>query len=47
MKTAGVSLLTVHTKLRNKRLTPILIKEMQRRFNLAGVWQGMFCTKTP
>jgi len=47
IKTGEVSLLTVHSKLRNKRLAPILIKEIQRRFNLAGVWQGMFCTKIP
>jgi|TARA_B110001450_G_C17627205_1_gene483653 glycylpeptide N-tetradecanoyltransferase len=38
IKMAEVNHLTVHAKLRNKKLTPILIKELQRRFNLAGVW---------
>lgn len=42
MKVAEVNLMTVHSKLRGKRLTPILIQEIQRRFNLAGVWQGMY-----
>jgi glycylpeptide N-tetradecanoyltransferase len=41
MKIAEVNLMTVHAKLRNKKLAPILIKELQRRINLAGVWQGM------
>lgn len=34
IKQAEIKLLTVHTKLRQKRMVPILIKEIHRRFNL-------------
>lgn len=45
IKQAEISMMTVHTKLRNKRIVPVLIKEMQRRFNLEGIWQGIFKNK--
>ena len=38
IKYAEISHLTVHTKLRGKRMTPVLIQEIQRRFNLAGIF---------
>lgn len=37
-----VNFLCVHKKLRNKRLAPILIKEITRRSNLHGIWQGVY-----
>ena len=38
IKYAEISHLTVHAKLRGKRMTPVLIQEIQRRFNLAGIF---------
>lgn len=37
-----VNFLCVHKKLRGKRLAPILIKEITRRSNLHGIWQGIY-----
>lgn len=37
-----VNFLCVHKKLRGKRLTPVLIKEITRISNLDGVWQGLY-----
>lgn len=37
-----VNFLCVHKKLRGKRLAPILIKEVTRRSNLHGIWQGVY-----
>lgn len=37
-----VNFLCVHKKLRGKRLAPILIKEVTRRSNLHGIWQGIY-----
>ncbi|KAG4303872.1 hypothetical protein PORY_002726 [Pneumocystis oryctolagi] len=37
-----INFLCVHKKLRSKRLTPILIKEITRRCNLSGVWQAIY-----
>lgn len=37
-----VNFLCVHKKLRNKRLAPVLIKEVTRRSNLQGIWQGLY-----
>ncbi|KAH7313512.1 acyl-CoA N-acyltransferase [Stachybotrys elegans] len=37
-----VNFLCVHKKLRGKRLTPVLIKEITRRSNEDGIWQGLF-----
>ena len=37
-----VNFLCVHKKLRNKRLTPVLIKEITRRCYLEGVFQAVY-----
>jgi glycylpeptide N-tetradecanoyltransferase len=37
-----VNFLCVHKKLRNKRLAPVLIKEITRRSNRREIWQGLF-----
>jgi glycylpeptide N-tetradecanoyltransferase len=37
-----VNFLCVHKKLRGKRLTPVLIKEITRISNRDGIWQGLF-----
>lgn len=42
MKMAEVNFLCVHKKLRNKKLSPTLIKEVTRRVNLGGVWQATY-----
>ena len=39
---AEVNFLCVHKKLRAKRLAPVLIKELTRRINRAGVWQAAY-----
>ncbi|WVR06681.1 glycylpeptide N-tetradecanoyltransferase [Kwoniella sp. DSM 27419] len=39
---ADINFLCVHKKLRSKRLTPVLIKEVTRRVNLANVWQAIY-----
>ena len=39
---AEINFLCVHKKLRAKRLTPLLIKEVTRRVNLTGVWQAVY-----
>lgn len=39
---AEINFLCVHKKLRNKRLAPVLIKEITRRINLEGVWQAVY-----
>jgi glycylpeptide N-tetradecanoyltransferase len=42
--TIETSLLCVHNKLRGKRLSPLLIKELTRRSQLAGFSTGIFTT---
>ncbi|CAI4219283.1 unnamed protein product [Parascedosporium putredinis] len=37
-----VNFLVVHKKLRNKRLAPVMIKEVTRRSNLNDIWQGLY-----
>ncbi|KAJ9150344.1 Glycylpeptide N-tetradecanoyltransferase [Pleurostoma richardsiae] len=37
-----VNFLCIHKKLRSKRLAPVLIKEITRLCNLAGVWQAIY-----
>ncbi|KAG5437233.1 hypothetical protein PCANB_001025 [Pneumocystis canis] len=37
-----INFLCIHKKLRLKRLTPILIKEITRRCNLLGIWQAVY-----
>jgi glycylpeptide N-tetradecanoyltransferase len=39
---AEINFLCVHKKLRSKRLTPVLIKEVTRRVNLTDVWQAIY-----
>lgn len=38
MKMAEINYLCVYKKLREKRLAPVLIKEITRRVNLTNVW---------
>jgi glycylpeptide N-tetradecanoyltransferase len=40
-----VNLMCVHPSYRTKRLSPVLIKEITRRANLKGCFQGIFCTE--
>lgn len=42
LHSSEVNFLCVHKKLRGKRLTPVLIKEITRLCNLAGVWQAIY-----
>ncbi|KAK9917820.1 hypothetical protein WJX75_008609 [Coccomyxa subellipsoidea] len=37
-----INFLCVHKKLRQKRLAPVLIKEITRRVNLRGIWQAAY-----
>jgi glycylpeptide N-tetradecanoyltransferase len=39
---AEINFLCVHKKLRSKRLTPLLIKEVTRRVNRLGVWHAAY-----
>jgi glycylpeptide N-tetradecanoyltransferase len=42
LKCSEVNFLCVHKKLRSKRLTPVLIKEITRRCYVAGVFQAVY-----
>ncbi|KAI9841193.1 MAG: glycylpeptide N-tetradecanoyltransferase [Thelocarpon superellum] len=42
LKCSEVNFLCIHKKLRNKRLTPVLIQEITRRINLEGIWQAIY-----
>jgi glycylpeptide N-tetradecanoyltransferase len=42
LRGSEVNFLCVHKKLRGKRLTPVLIKEVTRRINLEGIWQAIY-----
>lgn len=42
VKGSEVNFMVVHKKLRNKRLAPVLIKEITRLCNLDGVWQAIY-----
>lgn len=44
IKLVQVRLLCVHKKLRMKRMTPVLIRELTRRVNLQGTLQGLYTT---
>jgi len=37
-----INFLCVHKKLRDKRLAPVLIKEITRRVNLQDIWQAVY-----
>ncbi|KAJ1906322.1 glycylpeptide N-tetradecanoyltransferase, partial [Tieghemiomyces parasiticus] len=40
--TVEINFMCVHKKLRNKRLAPVLIKEVTRRVNLEGIFQAVY-----
>jgi len=42
IKMAEINFLCVHKKLRDKRLAPILIREVTRRVNLTGIFQATY-----
>ena len=42
IKCSEVNFLCVHKKLRSKRLTPVLIREVTRRCNLLGTYQAIY-----
>jgi|EP00927_Polykrikos_kofoidii_P025390 glycylpeptide N-tetradecanoyltransferase len=42
VKMAEINFLCVHKKLRSKRLTPVLIKEITRRVNRENIWQAVY-----
>ncbi|CEG48085.1 glycylpeptide n-tetradecanoyltransferase 2 [Plasmopara halstedii] len=42
MNMAEINFLCVHKRLRERRLAPVLIKEVTRRVNLANVWQAVY-----
>ncbi|KAI5205803.1 N-myristoyl transferase [Aureobasidium subglaciale] len=46
IKAAEINFLTVHQKLRGKRLAPILIKEITRRCYLGGIYQALYTAGT-
>lgn len=41
-----INFLAIHRKLRNKRLAPVLIKEVTRRCYLAGIYQALYTAGT-
>ena len=41
---AKINFLCVKKEFRNKRLTPVLIKEITRRINLKNIWHGVYAT---
>ncbi|KAK1937894.1 Glycylpeptide N-tetradecanoyltransferase 1 [Phytophthora citrophthora] len=42
MAMAEINFLCVHKRLRDRRLAPVLIKEVTRRINLCDVWQAVY-----
>ena len=46
VKMAEVNFLCVHKKLRDKRLSPLLIREVTRRVNLRDKWQAIYTSGT-
>ena len=41
IRATEVNFLCVHKKIRKHRVAPVLIKEVTRRSNVKGVWQGV------
>jgi glycylpeptide N-tetradecanoyltransferase len=41
-----INFLAIHRKLRNKRLAPVLIKEVTRRYYLNGIYQALYTAGT-
>jgi len=46
LKMVEINFLCVHKKLRDKRLAPLLIKEITRRVNLTGIFQAVYTAGT-
>jgi len=44
IKMVEINFLCIHPRLRNKRLSPVLIKEVTRRTNLHNIWQAFYTT---
>ena len=44
IKMVEINFLCIHPRLRNKRLSPVLIKEATRRTNLHNMWQAFYTT---
>lgn len=42
LKLVEINFLCVHKKLRNKRMAPVLIREITRRVNLSGIFQAVY-----
>lgn len=42
VKMVEINYLCVHKKLRDKRVAPVLIKEITRRVNLQGIFQAVY-----
>ncbi|GMG19305.1 unnamed protein product [Ambrosiozyma monospora] len=42
LQTVEINFLVVHKQLRNKRLAPVLIKEITRRVNKHDIWQALY-----
>uniref|UniRef100_A0A0L0P3Z3 Glycylpeptide N-tetradecanoyltransferase n=1 Tax=Candidozyma auris TaxID=498019 RepID=A0A0L0P3Z3_CANAR len=42
VKLVEINFLCIHKKLRSKRLTPVLIKEITRRVNKEDIWQALY-----
>ncbi|EEY54242.1 glycylpeptide N-tetradecanoyltransferase 2 [Phytophthora infestans T30-4] len=42
LKMAEINFLCVHKRLRDRRLAPVLIKEVTRRVNLLDIWQAVY-----
>lgn len=42
IKLVEINFLCIHKKLRSKRLTPVLIKEITRRVNKENIWQALY-----
>ena len=42
VRVSEINFLCVHKKIRAQRLAPVLIKEVTRRVNLAGIWQAIY-----
>jgi glycylpeptide N-tetradecanoyltransferase len=46
VSSSEINFLCIHKKLRSKRLAPVLIKEVTRRINKAGIWQAIYTSGT-
>lgn len=46
LESSEINFLCVHKKLREKRLAPVLIKEVTRRINRTNIWQAIYTAGT-